>query len=295
MKVLLPTDGSEYSDAAAELIKRLGFGRDDEIFVLHVVKDYLLPDEVDRARDFKLAGIRGAKVFVKDFGARHFPEGFRVKTLVREGEPWQEIVSASEELGIELIAMGHRGLSGVKRFMLGSAVHKVVRHSAISVLIVREKIRVIGSFRVLFCTDGTGPSERAREFLMKMPLPDGAEVAAVSVVDMDVTSLPEVYYPEEDTSKMMADLREHFRKSAQNILDRDSAELAGRFGRIEERILFGNPDQEIINASAELDADLVVMGCRETKGISGALLGSASYRVMKHLDCSMLVAKSTQC
>jgi len=295
MKVLIPTDGSSYSEAAAAFLERLGLGPGDEVYVLHVVKDYLLPDEIDSAKDFKLAGLRAAKRLVKDFGEKNFKPGPHIITLVREGEPWQEISCCSDDLGAELITMGHRGLSGVKRFMLGSVTHKVIKNAAASVLVVRETPHLDRPFRVLFCTDGTSSSDNARKFLMKLPLPPGTEVTVLTVVDMDLTSLPEVYYPEEETSKMMADLRLHFTRLADDAMDRDVDELSRHFGHVNKRLVFGVPDDEIINVSTEMESDLVVMGCRDMTGMSGVLLGSSSYRVLKHITCSMLVARMGRC
>jgi nucleotide-binding universal stress UspA family protein len=295
MKVLIPTDGSSYSEAAAVFLGRLGLGPGDEIYVLHVVRDYLLPDEIDGAKDFKLAGIRAAKRLVKEFGEKNFRPGPHIIPLVREGEPWQEISCCSEDLGVDLIAMGHRGLSGIKRFMLGSVTHKVVRNAAASVLVVREAPHMDRPFRVIFCTDGTPSSDNAKQFLLKLPLPPGSEVTVLSVVDMDLTSLPEVYYPEEDTSKMMAELRAHFTHIADEAMDMDVKDLSGHLARVEKRLVFGVPDDEIINVSSEMESDLVVMGCRDTAGITGVLLGSASFRVLKHITCSVLIARSGRC
>ena len=57
--------------------------------------------------------------------------------LLKEGDPAHKIVQAAEEGDFDLIVMGHRGLSPVKAFVLGSVSNRVVTHAPCSVLVVR--------------------------------------------------------------------------------------------------------------------------------------------------------------
>jgi nucleotide-binding universal stress UspA family protein len=47
MKILLPTDGSEYSETAAKFLKKLNLSHDDEITVLHIISDDPFEDDKD--------------------------------------------------------------------------------------------------------------------------------------------------------------------------------------------------------------------------------------------------------
>ena len=55
----------------------------------------------------------------------------------REGDPADAILDVAEELGADLIVVGNKGMSGAKRFLLGSVPNKVSHHAPCSVLIVR--------------------------------------------------------------------------------------------------------------------------------------------------------------
>jgi nucleotide-binding universal stress UspA family protein len=57
--------------------------------------------------------------------------------LLREGDPADEIVTAARDEGYDLIVVGHRGLSPIKAFLLGSVSSRVVTHAPCSVLVVR--------------------------------------------------------------------------------------------------------------------------------------------------------------
>jgi nucleotide-binding universal stress UspA family protein len=56
---------------------------------------------------------------------------------LRLGRVDEEVVVLAEELGVDLIAVGSRGLGGVKRALMGSVSDSVVRHAHCPVLVVR--------------------------------------------------------------------------------------------------------------------------------------------------------------
>jgi nucleotide-binding universal stress UspA family protein len=55
----------------------------------------------------------------------------------REGDPADAILDVAEERGSDLIVIGNKGMTGAKRFLLGSVPNKVSHHAPCSVLIVR--------------------------------------------------------------------------------------------------------------------------------------------------------------
>jgi nucleotide-binding universal stress UspA family protein len=63
--------------------------------------------------------------------------GVEPRTYAREGDPADAILDVAEERGADLIVVGHKGLTGAKRFLLGSVPNKVSHHAPCSVLIVR--------------------------------------------------------------------------------------------------------------------------------------------------------------
>jgi nucleotide-binding universal stress UspA family protein len=57
-------------------------------------------------------------------------------SMLREGRPWEAILEAAREVGADLIVMGTHGRHGLVRTLLGSVTEKVVRTSAVPVLVV---------------------------------------------------------------------------------------------------------------------------------------------------------------
>jgi nucleotide-binding universal stress UspA family protein len=63
--------------------------------------------------------------------------GVEVQTFAREGDPADTILDVAEERDSDLIVVGNKGMTGAKRFLLGSVPNKVSHHAPCSVLIIR--------------------------------------------------------------------------------------------------------------------------------------------------------------
>jgi nucleotide-binding universal stress UspA family protein len=60
-----------------------------------------------------------------------------VATHAREGDPADAILDVAEEVEADLIVVGNKGMTGARRFLLGSVPNKVSHHAPCSVIIVR--------------------------------------------------------------------------------------------------------------------------------------------------------------
>ena len=65
--------------------------------------------------------------------------GSVAQTHIRTGEAAAEIVALAEEMGAGLIAMGSRGLGGIRRALIGSVSAAVVPHAHCPILVVRRE------------------------------------------------------------------------------------------------------------------------------------------------------------
>lgn len=138
--ILHPTDGDDGSTAAAEEALDVAERCGSTVHVVHVVDlDGLggyfsaggLPEEfVDRALE---EGEQRAERVADRFREAGVP----VRTDVLKGSPGQAIVDYVDERGIDLVVMGTRGRSGVRRVLLGSVAENVVRLADCPVLTVK--------------------------------------------------------------------------------------------------------------------------------------------------------------
>ena len=63
--------------------------------------------------------------------------GVEVEVFARQGDPADAILDVAEERGSDLIVIGNKGMTGAKRFLLGSVPNKISHHAPCSVLIIR--------------------------------------------------------------------------------------------------------------------------------------------------------------
>jgi len=63
--------------------------------------------------------------------------GVTVSSYPRQGDPADAILDVAEEQDADLIVVGNKGMTGAKRFLLGSVPNKISHHAPCSVLIIR--------------------------------------------------------------------------------------------------------------------------------------------------------------
>ena len=63
--------------------------------------------------------------------------GVEVNSHPREGDPADAILDVAEETGADLVVVGNKGMTGARRFLLGSVPNKVSHHAPCGVYIVR--------------------------------------------------------------------------------------------------------------------------------------------------------------
>jgi universal stress protein A len=67
--------------------------------------------------------------------------GLKAESILRVGNPFEEIVNAARELGVDLIVIGSHGYRGLERLLLGSTAERVVQYAKCPVLVVKDAAR----------------------------------------------------------------------------------------------------------------------------------------------------------
>jgi nucleotide-binding universal stress UspA family protein len=144
MKILLATDGSTFSEAAAQALALQFRPQETEVLVLEVIEPLVystppemaagwVPEMAERRKELaKLAEVSLGKAVAILRGA-----GFKAETRIVDEEVRTGIVGTAEEWKADLIVLGSHGKRGVEKFLLGSVAESVARHAKCSVMIVR--------------------------------------------------------------------------------------------------------------------------------------------------------------
>jgi len=144
MRILLATDSSDSSDAAADAVIAQSDPMDSEVHVVHVV-DFptnLIPE----AHIYSPPSGRGraaerkhAQGLVDKVASKLRSHGLRVTTSIAWGDPRSQIIKAAEAWDADLIVIGSRSWKGLGRILMGSVPEGVARHARCSVQIVRVR------------------------------------------------------------------------------------------------------------------------------------------------------------
>jgi nucleotide-binding universal stress UspA family protein len=135
--ILLPTDGSTSMDVVIEQAADIAARRDATVHALYVVDDrafLTLDDELteDVLTEFETEGESATRAVADALSA----EGVEVRTVLRRGDPADEILDYAAAAGVDLITMGTHGAE-FNQNILGSVSQKVVAMSEVPVLTVR--------------------------------------------------------------------------------------------------------------------------------------------------------------
>jgi nucleotide-binding universal stress UspA family protein len=142
-KILLPTDGSEYANKAAEHAIWIAHASGAEILVLNVIETSSLvglpaEDLIVRIKEMLKEEGRIALQNIFEMAQKEKADDgdLKVTLKTKEGSPGDIILKTIDEEGIDLVVMGTSGKHGLDRFLLGSVTEKVVRSSKCPVLAV---------------------------------------------------------------------------------------------------------------------------------------------------------------
>lgn len=136
MKVLVPVDNSEF--ALKALAKAIDMAKQEgaELTVMSVALEFQDVEEIpisyaEKFKDQARRAVNNACEVAEN-------AGLKPQTRIEVGaSPADNIVKYAEESKTDLIVMGHRGMTGLGRFLVGSVAGRVVAHAPCSVLVVR--------------------------------------------------------------------------------------------------------------------------------------------------------------
>jgi nucleotide-binding universal stress UspA family protein len=137
--IVVGTDGSAPADEAVRQATDLA---GHEGARLHLVTAYpdpqMLRERMTGGAHTETVDLREvADALLKRAARDALAKGVDVETHVREGDPADVIIDIANEQHADLIVVGSRGLTGIKRYLLGSVSTKVSHHAPCSVMIVR--------------------------------------------------------------------------------------------------------------------------------------------------------------
>ncbi|MBK7228109.1 MAG: universal stress protein [Ignavibacteriales bacterium] len=144
-KVLVPIDFSDYSKSALKYAVNFAKSFNADIILIYVVEPIIYPPDFSMGQ-IAMPSINTewddrAKDELQKLAKSEIADIANVKTVIKTGKPFVEIIETAKEENIDLIIIATHGHSGVEHILFGSTAEKVVRKAPCPVLTLREPLK----------------------------------------------------------------------------------------------------------------------------------------------------------
>ena len=232
---------------------------------------------------------------------KHVPSFWPENCHVRGGVVYQEIVDLAGEINADLIVLGTRGRTGLKRILLGSTAERVVRFASRPVLVVRLRKRK-GRATAGTATPASAAELHIRKILVPVDFSQcsmaGAMYAAFlgKAFGAKLCLLHAVQPP----APVVVDRVSVDRSSMDGLNLRNARLDMEAFSKLDflrditcaVEIRTGYPVDQICDETKQTDVDLAVISTHGRSGFNRMLLGSVAEHVVRYAECPVLVVPS---
>jgi len=282
--VLFATDLSDAASAAIPYAKEIAKRYGAHLFVLHVRPPIVNPmtppqtwastEEAAKTQDERHRKERKAQ----------FAEA-NVDVLVQEGDIQSVLAPTINKEKIDLVVIGTRGRSGVKKFFLGSVAEEIFRQVPCPVLTVGphapSAFAVDGSPRnILYATDFSAESQLAASYA----------VSLAQEFQASLTLIHAVASPAAGELVNAAQLENHYRELLHGLVPPE----AESWCKVEYVVKQGEAADSILEVAKERNVDLIVLGVRPETGFPGAsthLPIATAHKVVSQANCPVLTIR----
>ena len=134
-KILVAVDGSKYTDIIVDQAISMGRICNSVIVAISVIPFF--PEYVSSAVQLEEELSKNTRKLLETVKRRIEKENIACETLVRiDDQPHEPIVQEARKRNVDLIVIGTRGVTGLKRVLMGSVAQKVIGHAPCPVMVV---------------------------------------------------------------------------------------------------------------------------------------------------------------
>ncbi len=313
MKVLVPLDGSRFSEAVLGRVAQLVEAVDAEALLLTVVEEpkiggtwmEALPTVDEATGAFGMAEVSYLRNVGEQPGAAETREQTMARALnaaeerlaqvaaawpslktrtraVHGDDPASAITAIAQEEDIDLIAMSTHGRSGLGRWVYGSNAGKLLLSASVPLFLLRPRDGGEAALErkpidtILAPLDGSALAESALSYAEALAGPMGVKLSLVQVV-----TTPTMAYPSMEGYAFDPQMVESIESAAAGYLNEKQAELERKGFDVDCTVKIGYPADHIVDLAAENDGTLIVMCTHGRSGLGRWIMGSVADRVLR--------------
>jgi nucleotide-binding universal stress UspA family protein len=310
MKILVALDYSSHSLAATRFLKRLSLPPGSSVLLLFVTDPASIHEISKRCDDVQEPTRRmvrahlhlkeAAHKYLSSVKAMFRAQDLSVESVVRHGIAGAEIIKLAQDERIDLVVVGSRGMSSVKKFFLGGVSEWVLNDAPCSVLVVRKGSQGTSLTRkglhFLVTTDGSPDAQMAVEFMKELAPPSASVLTLVHVVQeyFEHVASRVVASHRGELVKIQHDLLQRGKHRGVKLLGDTAHELRQRGWQVRESLRIGQPADQILKSCVHAKPDVVVVGSRGLTGLKRFFLGSVSHKVARDASVSVLMVRKAR-
>ncbi len=292
--VLIPTDGSDRSTAAARRGFDLAAALDASVHVISVADSSLATgagyggDSPSIRKRLRETATERATSLRDEATQR----GIEATAVTREGIPAKEIVTYSDDEEIDAIIIGTAGRGGVARTVIGSVADNVVRTASIPVITITpastraERTGDVNA--ILLPTDGSEAATAVAALGVELAVQLNASVHFLSVIDHRRSSALSRILGTRSTAE-----DDELRERAVDHLEALASDARDRGLEAHVRVKDGDPAEEIVQYADSEALDLIALGTEGLGGFERFLVGSVATAVIRTAPVPVLTTRPT--
>jgi len=218
--------------------------------------------------------------------ARHEGQGVELSQLLVADLPDHALPAVAEQTGAELVVIGTRGLTGLKRILLGSVAERVVRLADTNVLVARPQVFGAGGFKkILVPTDFSQIAHKALHMALTIAAP-GAEIELFHSWTLPATASGRgIPGAETIGQSLRSQIVDQARAAAEDLIARhDRSGVTFSFHNAEHTATKG-----VQTRLEDGGFEICVIGSHGRRGLRRFLLGSVAETTVRYAPCSVLV------
>jgi nucleotide-binding universal stress UspA family protein len=209
--------------------------------------------------------------------------------VVREGAPAQQIIAAARQFNAHRLFLGTRSRSKASKLLLGSVAEQVLRTVPLPVITVGPEAHLEGSGNarqrvVLHATTLRETSSPSAALACQIATNRRAKLVLLHVLP-PVDEMQRDHLPTGLDSTAMRELR---------ILAEEIGATDSCCVEVDARVAHGHPAIEILAASVDLGADLLVLGSTHRSVLHSLTHDRTVYRVLAHARCPVLTLRDEE-
>jgi len=198
-----------------------------------------------------------------------FSADFPLSLQVRQGRPATEILNCARTINAGLIAVGHRGVGGVRELLLGSVSTAIARYAPCSVLVARNRpnAAVETSLRhVLLVVDHSIADQQALAVTRQLVSAGIQTITLLHVQPpLNASYLVAPFVARTSSWQLNQSLQDAQREQGEQILQQAAKALDLPDGMVQNRLHTGDTGPSICQMAQEIGANLIIIGSDPTR------------------------------